>query len=691
MKIFRKTILACLGSVSVALGSVSSCWSLLSAEANTVPVKRTNTAMFSVEGMCPGKADPEANISKMDEKGLKTFANAAFWNDQYCEAQKAVRELMTRANCKEKKPNHECFELGMNCAILDLQMGNLKEAKTRLVRLLPVVKNTKTNDGMDDPDCQFFIAECEYREGKYKEAITSYKRALLLYREVLPSQSPDLAPALEGLAGCYYRQRNFAAVECLYKELARIDLITRGSDDLRFAWSLMNLADIAHKLGRDDERRILFETSVYIFREFNQKRIVTALKKKNESENADDNEEDKESKVNESLEASVQSSIFGSVDLKVVAHQKEKVLQLLKDTETTGGSNDSNASTASNGSNDSVASNDSTRSTASTVLNGAVASVAVKRPFDFYNWRFKRSQKVDAPGFVIVDPTVPLKGIIICVHGLGLHHKSYEDFGTRISKLGYAIVSFDMRGFGGYKDEKGYDLVDLAGCVEDLGNIITLFKRDYPKTPIFLLGESMGGAIALHVAVKYQDDLQGLVSSVPSGSRYKSKRTALTVAYKLLRGKNHQFDIGSSVVNQATHDENLRKEWKDDPSARMDLSASELIKFQRFMNQNIRLAKELRTLPVIIYQGFGDKLVKPEGTLALYNALGTKYKNLELIGHQEHLIFEEGQCPPEVIDGLFGWLNNHGSKKPTVAIGETNQQSITPTSIRHQGDDTQDQ
>ena len=668
--------------------------------------------MFSVEGMCPGKADPDAKISKMKEQELKDYANAAFWNDQYCEAQQAVEELLKRANCNEKAKNHECFELGMNYAILDLQRGNLKDAESRLAKLFPSVKNTKTNDGMDDPDCQFFIAECEYREGKYSDAINSYKRALSLYREVLPEQSPDLAPALEGLAGCYYRKRNFVAVEPIYKELARIDLVTRGSDDLRFAWSLMNLADISHKLGREDDRRILFETSVYIFREVNERRILALVKKKesdreekekniaNENESDSDSESDKEKdndkdKPDALLEKTVRRSIFGSVNLEVVANAKRKSLELLKvpdnaacagatgRTVATGGSGRAVAAGTTGttiavatigtiGTTRTIGTTGTTAGTTGMVGTIEASEAAVKRPFDFYNWRFKRSQKVDAPGFVIVDPSVPLRGIIICAHGLGLHHKSYEDFGTRMSKLGYAIVSFDMRGFGGYKDEKGYDLVDLAGCVEDLGNIITLFKRDYPTTPLFLLGESMGGAIALHVAVKYQNDLQGLVSSVPSGSRYKSKRTALRVAYRLLSGKNHQFNIGSGVVDQATHDENLRKEWKDDPSARMDLSASELITFQRFMNQNVHLAKELKTLPVIIFQGFGDKLVRPEGTLALYNALGTRYKNLELIGHQEHLIFEEGQCPPEVIDGLLGWLNNHRTKKTTVAIGTTN-------------------
>lgn len=590
----------------------------------------SKSSRFTPDGTCPAKPNIDSALDKMSDAELKDYANSAFWNDMYCQARDAIAELMKRAKCTEKKPSRFCFEMGMNYAICDLQEGRLKDAHSRLVKLYPSVKGQSTNGGMDDPDCCFFIAECEYREGKYKEAIQSYNHALTLYRKALPAYSPDLAPVLEGLAGCYYRKRDFQAVEPIYQELAKIDLLTRGPNDLRYAWSLMNLSDVDHKLGREDDRRVFFDTAVFVFRKVNQDRIIAQLQKSQDKspENIAGTEPD-----SQTVESNLKMSVFGKTSEQDQSISRDKAIKLLG---------------------------------ADKLLTGT--PVAIKRPFDLYNWRFKRSQKVDAPGFVIVDPEVPLKGLIVCVHGLGLHHKSYEDFGNKMSKLGYGIVSFDMRGFGQYQDEKGYDLVDLAGCVEDLGGIIKLFKRDYPNTPLFLLGESMGGAIALHLAAKCQDDLDGLISSVPSGSRYKAKKTAFEVALKLIKGKDRQFNIGSQVIAQATHDEALRKEWHDDPEVRLNLSASELVKFQHFMNQNEKLAKELKTLPVIIFQGFGDKLVKPEGTLALYNAMGTRYKNLILIGHQEHLIFEEGQCPPEVMDGLIGWLNHHGRKKDLAGM-----------------------
>jgi len=62
---------------------------------------------------------------------------------------------------------------------------------------------------------------------------------------------------------------------------------------------------------------------------------------------------------------------------------------------------------------------------------------------------------------------------------------------------------------------------------------------------------------------------------------------------------------------------------------------------------------------VIIFQGYSDELVKPLGTLALYQAIKTKDKDLVFIGHAEHLIFEEGQFDQDVVDGCLSWLDRH--------------------------------
>jgi alpha-beta hydrolase superfamily lysophospholipase len=88
--------------------------------------------------------------------------------------------------------------------------------------------------------------------------------------------------------------------------------------------------------------------------------------------------------------------------------------------------------------------------------------------------------------------------------------------------------------------------------------------------------------------------------------------------------------------------------WGNDPLSRMKLSPNELIQFQSFMNQNHESAHQITDKPVLIVQGVLDKLVRPEGTVELFNELNTKDKKIVLIPDGEHLIFEENQFTDEV-------------------------------------------
>ena len=131
----------------------------------------------------------------------------------------------------------------------------------------------------------------------------------------------------------------------------------------------------------------------------------------------------------------------------------------------------------------------------------------------------------------------------------------------------------------------------------------------------------MGGAIVLRVAAESPELVDAVISSVPSGSRYHAKKIDLKVGLKFLNHKHSQFDVGTGIVEQATDKGDLRDMWEGDPKVRLKLSASELVNFQKFMGENIKAATKITRTPVIIYQGYSDNLVKPMGTLAIYQAI----------------------------------------------------------------------
>jgi len=255
------------------------------------------------------------------------------------------------------------------------------------------------------------------------------------------------------------------------------------------------------------------------------------------------------------------------------------------------------------------------------------------------------------------------KVVLLCVHGLGFSSQAFETFGKQMSQCGYAVYAVDVRGFGAFKNMAGKDQVDFESCVFDVQQALIALHKSYPKTPAFLLGESMGGAMALRVASRFPLLVDGLISAVPSNDRFAKLSTALKVGTKLLKGGNKKIDVGPMIVNRATADPELQKKWLEDPSNRMMLTAKELKQFEDFMKENHDSAALIERPPVLLMAGFKDKLVRPEGTIDIFNELSTQDKLLVVVGDGEHLLFEENQMTGEVKWILNGWINSKVAKR----------------------------
>lgn len=250
-------------------------------------------------------------------------------------------------------------------------------------------------------------------------------------------------------------------------------------------------------------------------------------------------------------------------------------------------------------------------------------------------------RKAPAPCRSWVDPNQAPIACILCIHGLGLQSNSYEFFGKEQANRGLAVYAIDVRGFGSWMNAKGKTKVNFDDCLDDIKTALESIHAANPGLPVYLLGESMGGAIALRAASLYPTLVDGLVSSVPASERFNQGKTSLKVFLNLLTGFN-VANVGNDLVNQATKNQKLKAQWRDDPLARLSLSPQELIQFQDFMNFNHDAAKKVATIPVLFVQGIGDQLVKPEGTWELFNDVAAKDKSFFAVPG-EHLIFEEAQ------------------------------------------------
>ncbi len=253
------------------------------------------------------------------------------------------------------------------------------------------------------------------------------------------------------------------------------------------------------------------------------------------------------------------------------------------------------------------------------------------------------------PGFKSwSDPTIKPSAALLCIHGLGLNSGAFDDFGTRMAHDGILVFAFDVRGFGAWMKKKDGDKLDFEGSLDDIKQTLTAIHSDHPGLPVFLLGESMGGAIVIKACSEFPQLIDGLISSAPGGQRYKQGKTDLEVGLHVLRPRK-QFDIGTGIVDQATKNQALRKLWLSDPMNRMDLSPDQLLKFQLFMNGNDAAVRKINSTPVLFLQGTQDKLVEPDDTWKIFTILASERKTLIAL-RSEHLVLEYGRVKTDAYD-----------------------------------------
>lgn len=116
-------------------------------------------------------------------------------------------------------------------------------------------------------------------------------------------------------------------------------------------------------------------------------------------------------------------------------------------------------------------------------------------------------------------PRGPFKAVIGLFHGFGDHSSSQSSIVTKLLDKGYAVVAMDHEGHG-QSDGLHVHVTDLKLLAQDAADVVLDEMRHqaaFVGKPLFLFGESMGGAIAFHVSTssKLKDYLHGIILSAP--------------------------------------------------------------------------------------------------------------------------------------------------------------------------------
>jgi alpha-beta hydrolase superfamily lysophospholipase len=111
-----------------------------------------------------------------------------------------------------------------------------------------------------------------------------------------------------------------------------------------------------------------------------------------------------------------------------------------------------------------------------------------------------------------------VEGVILALHGFNDYSNSFEGAGEGWARRGIATYAYDQRGFGA-APERGL-WPGRAALTADAATAAQILRRLYPGVPLYLLGESMGGAVAVVARAGESGtpvpDVDGIILTAPA-------------------------------------------------------------------------------------------------------------------------------------------------------------------------------
>ena len=85
------------------------------------------------------------------------------------------------------------------------------------------------------------------------------------------------------------------------------------------------------------------------------------------------------------------------------------------------------------------------------------------------------------------------RAVILAVHGMNDYSRAFEDLGEALAWRGIATYAYDQRGFGASPTRGRW--AGTTTMVDDIRVVVRLVRARHPGVPLYLAGESMGGAL----------------------------------------------------------------------------------------------------------------------------------------------------------------------------------------------------
>lgn len=265
-------------------------------------------------------------------------------------------------------------------------------------------------------------------------------------------------------------------------------------------------------------------------------------------------------------------------------------------------------------------------------------------------------------------PSPASDAVLIAVHGFNDYRNFFQQPGIYFARHHITSYAFDQRGFGD-SSMRGY-WAGVETYVDDLQTFVQLIKQQHPDIPVYLLGESMGGAIIIHTITRHPMlPVSGIILAAPAVWGRKTMPWYQTV---LLWTLSHSLPwmtlTGEGLDIKASDNIEMLKALSRDPLVIKETRVDTLYGLVNLMDQALDDASQINAKTLLLY-GEKDEIVPKRPTLSfVQNLLKTRsaYKTVAIYQEGFHMLLRDLSAP-KVWGDILSWIGSGGSPLPSGA------------------------
>ncbi|MCR0984007.1 lysophospholipase [Roseomonas populi] len=263
------------------------------------------------------------------------------------------------------------------------------------------------------------------------------------------------------------------------------------------------------------------------------------------------------------------------------------------------------------------------------------------------------------------------RAVLLCLHGFNDSRNFMTEPAPALNKAGLAVYAYDQRGFGGAPNRGVWPGAETLA--DDAAAAARLLKARHPDVPLFLLGESMGGAVLLLAAARpAPPPASGYVLLAPA---VWGRATMPGIMVGLLDFFSHTVPrvAVSSGVPGITPTDNMTalRRMARDPLTIRETRVDATKGLVDLMDDALAAAPRLgpATPPVLLVYGARDQLVPPVATRALLERLPPDAPvRIAYYSAIHHMPLRDLQAAT-VIGDMLAWMERPIAPLPSGADG----------------------